>query len=225
MTLNIGFLKSALVLGGVFLFVVQATAGVSSFYKWKDGQGKVHFTDDPLKIPSQYRSPGKAEKRRALPPPKPEPVDSSASAEKEKEAEIKKIGEKEQAAMQDALSFLKGDILRYKKYDDYIPAVRHARVLTNDIAAALPAKEALGEKLEEYDSALLNEIQSFIKKSLLQDYQAKDLWPRRRGFIEVRLRLAGEVSEKEQLIEKLEKELAALPEPGPASAKLSLSSP
>jgi len=216
-----GFLKSILTLAGILFFAVQGTAGVSSFYKWKDEQGKVHFTDDPLKIPPSHRSPARVEKKRGLPPPKWEPADTQAPPEKEtvKEAPKKKVGKGERLAMRDALSFLKSDIQRYKKYDDYVPAVRHARLLKNDIVAALPAKEALGKKLEQYDSALLNEIKDFLKKSLLQDYQAKDLWPRRRGFVVERSRLAGEIPEKKRLIEKLEAELSTLPENDPALKK------
>ncbi len=220
MTLKIGFLKSVLVLGGVFFFAVQGIAGVSSFYKWKDEQGKVHFTDDPLKIPSQYRSPAKVEKRRGLPPPKPEPVDSPEPEEKEKDDGGKKVDEEERAAMQDALSFLKSDILRYKKYEDYVPQQRHAVLLRNDIVGVLPEKEALDKKLEPFDSALLKDVKSFLKKSLHEDYEAKSReYPRRLIFIKERSRINEELPQKTTLVEKLEAELASLPKPGPASAK------
>lgn len=218
-------LKSAIVLGSVFLFAVQGTAGVSSFYKWKDDQGKVHFTDDPLKIPSQYRSSDKVEKRRGLSAPKSAPVVLPEAPEKEKIDLNKKVSEEEQAAMQEALSFLKSDIQRYKKYEDYIPQKRHAVLLRNDIVAALPEKEALEKKLKPFDTALLKDIKTFLKKSLLEDYEAKSReHPRRLIFIKERSRINEEFPKKNRLVEKLEMELASLPNSNPGQSKLSPSS-
>jgi len=224
----VGFLQAFVVLGVLAFFACQGFAGVSSIYKWKDGQGKIHFTDDPLKIPPRYRSDPGLEKTRGLPPPKssPRPPPQTDSATKDKEKRGKKTvdpnadkKEKEVAAMRDALSFLKSDVQRYEKYKDYIPAVRHARLLKNDIVAALPAKEALGKKLGEYDSALLKNVKSFLKKSLLLDNKTKDLWPRRRGFIVERNRINEEQPVKNQLIEKLTAKLASGPEKTSSQSK------
>jgi deoxyribodipyrimidine photolyase len=213
-------LKSVIVLGGVLLFTVQGTAGVSSFYKWKDDQGKVHFTDDPLKIPTQYRSPAKAEERRGLPPPKSGPVDAPVSPRKEKDDLRKKVSEEEQAAMQKALSFLKNDIQRYKKYENYVPQKRHAVLLRNEIVGVLPEKEALNKTVEKFDTVLLKDIGTFLKQSLQRDYEAKSReHPRRLIFIKERSRINEEFPKKNTLVEKLEAELASLPQSDPAQSK------
>ena len=40
---------------GVFLVLISAAPSHSKIYKWKDENGKTHFTDSPSKIPPQYR--------------------------------------------------------------------------------------------------------------------------------------------------------------------------
>lgn len=48
-------------------------------YKWMDRQGDIHFTDNPSRIPSEYRS--DVEVERATPPaPLPTPSDDTATA-------------------------------------------------------------------------------------------------------------------------------------------------
>ena len=218
---HVGLFQVFVVLGALVFFTCQSFAGVSSIYKWKDEQGKVHFTDDPLKIPLHHRLDPNLEKIRALPPSKSSSrrqmnkasADSTAEDQKEQDentddsdAENKK---KELATMQEALSFLKSDIQRYEKYKEYLPAVHHARALKSEIVAALPAKEALEKKLGEYDSTLLKNVKSFLKKSLLLDHKTKDLWPRRRGFVVARIRINGEETVKSVLIDKLTVKLAS----------------
>lgn len=224
----VGLFQVFVVLGVLAFFTCQSFAGVSSIYKWKDDQGKTHFTDDPLKIPPRYRSGADLEKRRALPPPKtslpksPQPentasVDKNVEDQKNPDEKTNDSGadkkDKELAAMRDALSFLKSDIQRYKKYDEYVPQHRHAIVLRDEIVSVLPAKEALAKKLEPFESTVLKQISSFLKVSLQKDYESKKReYPRRLIFISERTRLNGELPAKSSLVEKLTAELASAPE-------------
>ncbi|VAX30823.1 hypothetical protein MNBD_NITROSPINAE05-875 [hydrothermal vent metagenome] len=221
-----GLFQGVVILGTLLFFISPVFSGVASIYKWKDKHGKVHFTDDPLKIPLHHRLDPNLEKIRALPSKKsssriPEnkaSADNTAEGQKEKDQKADDDADKkkaELAAMRDALSFLKSDVQRYKKYQDYLPAVHHARALKSDIVAALPAKKALAEKLGEYDSALLKNVKSFLKKSIQLDNIAKDLWPRRRGFVVERIRINGEHSEKDSLIKKLHAKLDKAPGKAP----------
>jgi hypothetical protein len=221
---HVGLFQVFVVLGVLVFFACQSFAGVSSIYKWKDEQGKTHFTDDPLKIPLRYRSDPNLEKVRGLPSPIPSSRKQMSKSnaydpvEDQKEQEIKNADsetdkmEKELVAMQAALSFLKSDIQRFKKFEDYYPMIRSHRVLKIDIIAALPEKKALEENLEPYDSALLQEIKSFLKKSLLLDDKAKDLWPRNRSFANERIRIREEGLVKSRLVEKLQAEIKITPE-------------
>lgn len=221
----VGLFIIFVVLSVMAIFTCQVFAGVSSIYKWKDERGKVHFTDDPLKIPLLYRSDPNLDKRRALPPPKSSIKKPQESASKDNgespagdqgkpgddpEADKKK---EELTAMQDALSFLKSDAERYKKYADYVPQQRHAILLRKEIVSALPAKEGLAKKLAAHDSTLIKQIQSYLKTSLQKDYAAKKReYPRRRIFITERIRINGELPTKNTLIKQLTAKLASAPE-------------
>ena len=221
----VGLFQVLVVLGALVFFTGQSFAGVSSIYKWKDEQGKVHFTDDPLKIPLSHRLDPNLEKIRGLPPVKSSSKktaskgnsDSSAEDQNEEgnktdDADTDKK-EEELAAMRDALGFLKSDVQRYKKYADYVPQHRHAVVLRDEIVKVIPAKEALGKKLGNSDSALLKQVSSYLKTSLKKDYEAKKReHPRRLIFISERTRLNGEQSIKSSLIKKLNAKLAKSPE-------------
>lgn len=219
----IGIFQVFVVLGVLAFFTCQSFAGVASIYKWKDDQGKVHFTDDPLKIPSRYRSGPDLEKRRALPPPKsslpksPEPEitasednateDLKNPDEKTNDSDTDKK-ENELTAMREALSFLESDAQRYKKYEDYVPQHRHAVLLRQDIVSVLPSKEALAKKLEQSDSTLLKQVTSYLKGSLQKDYAAKKReHPRRLIFISERTRINEELPTKNSLIKKLSAKL------------------
>ncbi len=220
-----GLLQAFVVLGVLFIFTCQGFAGVSSIYKWKDERGKVHFTDDPLKIPLRYRSDPDLDTRRALPPPKSSPKDIQKSASKDngdtpaedqgKPGDDPEKGKKKKAlaAMREALGFLKSDVQRYKKYEEYVPQHRHAILLRKDIVSVLPTKEALAKKLEAFDSTLLKQIKTYLKASLQKDFEAKKReYPRRTIFITERLRINGELPTKNSLIKSLTTELASAPE-------------
>jgi len=226
----VGLFQALVVLGALVFFTSQSFAGVSSIYKWKDEQGKVHFTDDPLKIPLHHRADPNLEKIRSLPSAKSSsPKNASKgnpgnTAEDQKEegnqtddqdSDEKKADKKkkELSAMRDALGFLKSDVQRYKKYEDYVPQHRHAVVLRDEIVNVIPAKEALEKKLGKSDSALLKQVSSYLKTSLKKDYEAKKReHPRRLIFIAERTRLSGEQSIKNSLIKKLNAKLAKSPE-------------
>jgi hypothetical protein len=226
----VGFFQVSVVLGALVFFTSQCFAGVSSIYKWKDEQGKVHFTDDPLKIPLKHRLDHNLEKIRGLPPVKSSSKktagkgnsDSTSEDQNEEgnqtdntDTDEKKADkkEKELASMREALGFLKSDVQRYKKYDEYVPQHRHAVVLREEIVTVIPAKEALAKKLEESDSALLKQVSSYLKTSLKKDYETKKReHPRRLIFISERTRLNGEQSIKSSLIEKLNAKLKKSPE-------------
>ncbi len=75
---------TVLMLAVLWLCQTPLWAGI---YKWKDDQGKIHFTDDKSRIPLKYRE--RFEKFKGVVEPKPksvkqEPVEP-VEAEKEKE--------------------------------------------------------------------------------------------------------------------------------------------
>jgi hypothetical protein len=61
----------------VWLSVLWVGVAWGQIYKWTDRQGNTHFTDNPSRIPPEYRS--KVEVERATPPaPLPAPSDDAA---------------------------------------------------------------------------------------------------------------------------------------------------
>jgi len=73
--ISLRFIKLITVGLSVFIFLGQVPAE-ATIYKWRDKDGKTHFTDDPAKASPKYRD--KLQKQKELPstspPPIPKPV-------------------------------------------------------------------------------------------------------------------------------------------------------
>ena len=52
---------------GVLIILLMASPSHSAIYKWKDENGKTHFTDSLSKIPPQYRKKGELKTMKGLP--------------------------------------------------------------------------------------------------------------------------------------------------------------
>ena len=59
---------------GLLAILMLASPSQSAIYKWKDENGKVHFTDSLSKIPPQYRKKGELKTMKGLPADSSEPV-------------------------------------------------------------------------------------------------------------------------------------------------------
>ncbi len=208
-----------------FALPQTAAAGI---YKWKDETGRVHFTDSLQKIPEKYRKGTKVKKMKMrplpAPPVKPMPQanegqgDASGSADSQN-APGAAASEGDAKMMQETIAFLNQDIERYKKYEDYVPQRRSALMLRNEIVGALPAKEALLEKLKTSESASLKAAQAFLKASIAKDLEAKKQeYPKRLVFIGERTRINAEKIQKAALIEQLQSEMKTAAAAGPAAA-------
>ncbi len=216
------------------MFSVPTAADAAGIYKWKDDAGRVHFTDNPQKIPEKYRKRARVKKMRYRNPPASaaKPVAGAGQGDALSPADGQNppaagmpgpMGD-ESKMMQETIAFLKQDIARYTKYEDYVPQRRSALQLRETIVGALPAKEALVDKLKEAQSASLKEAQSFLKASIAKDLAAKKQEvPKRLVFIGERTRINGEKIFKESLIAKLQSEMtaaaSAAPENTPGAPK------
>jgi len=56
---------------------VFAASSHSAIYKWKDDNGKIHFTDNPSKIPPQYRKKDELKTFKGAPTAPSKPVKST----------------------------------------------------------------------------------------------------------------------------------------------------
>ena len=216
-----------LVLAGWMVHAPLA-AEAAGVFTWKDERGQIHFTDDPQKIPKRHRPNAVHKKMRDWPsvaPAQGSGAENSHKGENKNDSASAPLAE-EAGMMQETLGFLRGDIERYKKYADFVPQRRNAILLRQEIEGALPAKQALADKLKDAEHPALVEAKAFLKQSIAKDLEAKNQQqPRRLVFIGERNRIQAEEPQKTGLIAKLKAELAAAPSPQKQAANTPPSPP
>ena len=57
--------KSIFLIFGVILLYLPSYESEATVYKWKDESGKIHFTDEPNRVPEEFR---KEHFKKKLPP-------------------------------------------------------------------------------------------------------------------------------------------------------------
>lgn len=222
---------------GLFLFTMlflmeQPLEG--AIFKWKDDRGKVHFTDDLTKIPDRYRlkaenaeaeetppseadfvapevaeplpleedsvSEDKAVEEEETPAPEPEPVEEEKSG----------LTDEERAVIQEAIAFLQSEVARDQEFTQLHVNRANGKRLMRSIQDGLPGKQALADKLSNYDSPIIQEIQGYLQKNIDDESSINPVGPRLRTRMRrVITRLEGELPVKARLIEKLQKEISA----------------
>jgi len=214
---------TALVLAVLWLCQTPLWAGI---YKWKDDQGKVHFTDDKSRIPLKYR--GHLEKFRGVTEPKPEPVE----AEKEKEAVVsepvvakekgtgeeketgEETGEKKKnlklvAMLKETIKFLEDNNRRHQRMIKFVkPDVQNGRYYILSIREGVGQKKQMIEKLDDFKQPSLKSARRFLKSSLFQDKSEKiggDDYLER--VQRLKQRLEKEIRSKNKIIKKLQADL------------------
>ena len=70
--------KSIFLVFGAILIHLPIYESEATVYKWKDGSGKIHFADEPNRVPEEFR---KEHFKKKLPPP----IDKSKTPIKIKE--------------------------------------------------------------------------------------------------------------------------------------------
>ena len=226
---NINFGLIVFVIG--FLWLANADAAI---YKWRDKNGKIHFTDDPTKVPEAFR------KKPFIRNPKaqtPELKKKQASGEEgevtEKEsvtdqpADLEKkegeegLTEAQRSTAEAVVGFLNVDIPRYEKFNSWPASRSKFRLLKEAVAGATPQKQALLGQVSSSDLPLFKEIAEFLKTSITEDEQAQKVLPTtitsRRQTQALTNRLKSEAGKEKQLLEKLTEALAKAKEVKPVS--------
>ncbi len=214
---------TALVLAVLWLCQTPLWAGI---YKWKDDQGKVHFTDDKSRIPLKYRR--HLEKFKGVTEPKPEPVE----AEKEKEAVVsepvvakekgtgeeketgEETGEKKKnlklvAMLKETIKFLEDNNRRHQRMIKFVkPDVQNGRYYMLSIRKGVGQKKQMIEKLDDFKLPSLTKARRFLKSSLSQDKLEEiggDDYLER--VQRLKQRLEKEIRSKNKIIKKLQADL------------------
>jgi hypothetical protein len=179
----------------IFLFLWAILLHLSSYeseatvYKWKDESGKIHFTDEPNRVPEEYR---KEHFKKKLPPP----IDKSKTQIKIKEKsdlqkkrvdsgnekdtkneELKKVEEltaDEKSAAEAVIAFFEEDNPRYDEIYKISPGygnsgIRKWKTLMRTEAATIPKKKALMDQISVLERHLFKEITLFLKKVIESD--------------------------------------------------------
>ncbi len=192
----------------------------AAIYKWKDENGKTHFTDDITKVPEAFqKKPFLKNPRFRKEAPKTtgkavqgkEVSDKQSATEKPAEPE-KKVGngglaEAHRTTAETAVNFLEEDISRYDKIYTWPSSRSKFRALKAAVASATSQKQTLLEQVRQHDLPLFEEITEFLQTSIAKDEKAQKVMPTtivstRQTQILIN-RLKSETQQEKQFLEKL----------------------
>ena len=181
--------KSIFLVFGAILIHLPIYESEATVYKWKDGSGKIHFTDEPNHVPEESR---KEHFKKKLPPPidksktpikikdKSDRQKKRVDSENEKDTkneELKKVEAltaEEKSAAEAVIAFFEEDNPRYdeiyKKPLGYgNSGIRKWKTLMRTEAATIPKKKALMDQISVLERPLFKEITLFLKKVIESD--------------------------------------------------------
>jgi hypothetical protein len=197
----------ALLVGAVF----QPKPVFAKIYKYKDENGKTHFTDDASKIPARYRDKNSVKRFRGVKEPTPSPGASGkaqASGLENKAKQDEGLSAKDIGLMNKAIQIFKAGATLGSQYEKKYPNFPNGQGAIDAIQGALPAKESLAGELTGTKVPELKEALGFLTKSIAVDKETKSI-----GVgLTVRImsifnRLKSEGKEQAALARKLEKGL------------------
>ncbi|MBT7179855.1 MAG: DUF4124 domain-containing protein [Nitrospina sp.] len=214
--------RTILTLTMVFLVSGPVLFADAAIYKWKDENGKTHFTDNPTKVPEAFRkkpfiknpkSRKETPKARGKETQDKEASEKQATTEKPAETEIKEgdkqegLTEGQRSAATAAVNFLKEDILRYEKFYSWPTSRSKFRAVKGAVAGATSQKQALLDQVSPHDLPLFKEVATFLETSIAADEKSQKVVPTtitsRRQTQTLMNRLKSETGQENQLLEKL----------------------
>jgi len=190
----------------------------AAIYKWKDENGKTHFTDDPTKVPEAFRKKpfikGSKSRKETLnsrqkKAPDEEASDKKGVAETENKEGDKQEGltEAQRSIAEATVNFLREDISRYEKFYTYPASRSKFRAIKGAVAGATPQKQALLAQVSSDDLPLFEEIAGFLETSIAAYRKFQKVVPSTitstRQTHALMNRLKSEAGQENQLLEKL----------------------
>lgn len=198
----------------IFFALIWVFNAEAVIYKWKDTNGKTHFTDDPTKVPEEFRNKpflkNSTSPKEKIKPEKNEVHDQEddVSGKKEDVEDEKKEGltEAQRSTIQAAVNFFKEDITRYDKIYTFKPGRSKFRVLKQTVAGAMAQKKGLLDQVTQHELPLLESVSVFLKTSIAEDEKSQKIattYVPTRKTRELMNRLKSEAGQEAQLLEKL----------------------
>ena len=182
-------------------------AALAKIYKYKDDQGKTHFTDDASKIPLRYRKKGSLKKFREV----QEPGSSSRGARKAPDlasaGDDKKYGilsSKEISLIRRTIKVFEVGVTLGEQFKNRVPDFPNGQAAAQAIQSALPLKERLVADLDGTDVPELKAALGFLKQSIAADQNDSAIGAGlKRRIANIFARLASEGKQQATMIKKL----------------------
>lgn len=190
----------------MFALLAGAAAGAGTpawaeIIKWKDDQGKVHFTNDISKIPKKYRDQDKMQKMRGT---ASQPTSSAPAQGTEKSKEDDGILSKEELAkIQTAKSFLQREIQFAKTEDTSFHMPTSLRAFGNKFSDLNADREKTKKAIDGTDVPALQKVVTHID-SALKAAEANPNWMRKISAANTIKRVKSEASANPDLIAALQ---------------------
>ena len=210
--------RTILILTMIFLVSGLVSFVEAAIYKWKDENGKTHFTDDPTKVPEAFRKKpfikGSKSRKETLnsrqkKAPDEEASDKKGVAETENKEGDKQEGltEAQRSIAEATVNFLREDISRYEKFYTYPASRSKFRAIKGAVAGATPQKQALLAQVSSDDLPLFEDIAGVLETSIAADEKFQKVVPSTitstRQTHALMNRLKSEAGQENQLLEKL----------------------
>ena len=206
------FLIFAILYGLAF----QPNMVLAKIYKYKDDQGKTHFTDDASKIPLKYRKKQSMEKFKGVFDSDSSSTSSPGfSSSNNTQKNTKKGGEgaaeegfspEDEALAKKTIQVLKGGVALANRYKDAQPNFANVRGLIDGMQGALPQKESLAKELKGSKIPEFQEALAFLNSSIAEDKKNKSIGTGlKRAIAGIFSRVARDAEKSTALIEKIEK--------------------
>jgi len=157
------------------LIAFQPDPAIAKIYKYKDDQGKTHFTDDPSSIPMRYRKKGSMKKFRGVAEPTPEVSTSTKSSKKKSEEKEVGLSSKSEGLIKQTIQVFDAGVALGKRFKNIMPNYTNGVQAINAIQCALPMKETLVSELEGTKVSELQGALGFLKQSISVDKQTKSI--------------------------------------------------
>jgi hypothetical protein len=221
-SIKLSYQVTGIIVALLWLFQASAVAGI---YKWRDDQGKLHFTDSKSKIPLKYRE--KTEKFKGVVEPKPKeeaPAEEEASPEEGQEpsaaakpppeekpepAGPPPLTEEQKATMtavyQPLIKVWNSHVVLLMEGE---PMDKKLKQYVGVAQSSAASKKSIAKTIGKSKHPFLVEIKSFLKKSARKDARLKGDHP---GLITLvkfyKKRLMKEIPIENEFIKKLHQKL------------------
>jgi hypothetical protein len=204
-------LPKAVIFALLWWVALQPDSVIAKIYKYKDDNGKVHFTDDASRIPLKYRERGSVKKFRGVYEPTPgvgappgPPGQNSAGGSKEDEG----LSPKDEGLVKRTIQVFKVGIALSNRYKDVLPNFSMGQGAVNAIQSGLPLKESMASDLAGTKVPELQQALGFLNQSIAVDKQTTSVGAGlKRRIVSIFSRLHDEAKQQTALIKQLEQAL------------------